>query len=261
MRARLAIEFSNVTLARGDKSILKDISWRVRDGDHWAVVGSNGSGKTSMLRIVAGYTWPSQGKISVLGNDFGNIDLRELRKNIGWVSSTFQDQVPPKETALNIVLSGKFASVGFWEECDVCDITYARELLHFMGCGEYASYPFGVLSQGEQQRILIARALMPKPSLLILDEPCAGLDLLARENLLEMIRELGQEKDGPTLILVTHHIEEITSVFSHVMVLKSGSILAQGYKDEVLTGPILSDAFGVPISVIKINDRFWIQIR
>jgi len=261
MCASFAIELSDVTLVRGDKIILKDISWRVREGDHWAVVGANGSGKTTMLRMIAGYIWPSEGKVAVLGNRFGSIDLRELRKSIGWVSSTLQDQVPPNEPALDAVLSGKFASIGLWDGYDAYDIDYARELLNFMRCGESESSSFGILSQGEQQRILIARALMPKPNLLILDEPCAGLDLLSRENFLDMIEELGRQEDSPTLIFVTHHIEEIVSIFSHVLVLKSGRILAQGEKDKVLTEPTLSDAFGVPLNVTKINGRFWIHIR
>jgi len=261
MRALFAIELSDVGLVKADRILLRDISWRVKNGDHWAVIGNNGSGKTTLLRVVAGYMWPSQGKVKVMGNIFGSIDLRELRKSIGWVSSILQDQVPSEESALDVVLSGRFGSIGLWDELCRHDIDRARELLDFIGCGECESRPFGVLSQGEQQRILIARALMPRPSLLILDEPCAGLDLLARESLLDMIQELGQQKDGPTFVLVTHHIEEITSTFSHVLVLKSGMVLAQGRKDKVLTEPVLSEAFGIPLNVTKTNDRFWVKVR
>lgn len=256
-----AIEFSDVTLVRDGKVILKDISWRVKDGEHWAVVGNSGSGKTSVLRIITGYLWPTNGKVEVLGNSFGSVDLRKLRKNIGWISSTLQDQIPPKETALDVVLSGRFASIGLWEKSDTSDVKRASELLDLMGCRECAPYSFGVLSQGEQQRILIARALMSNPDLLILDEPCAGLDLSSREHLLKMVQKLGQKEDGPTMIFVTHHIEEIGSIFSRVLVLKSGSVLAQGNKEKVLSESILSNAFGVPLTVAKINDRFWVQVE
>jgi iron complex transport system ATP-binding protein len=258
--AQFAVELLDVALVREGRAILEDISWKVRIGDHWAVVGANGSGKTTLLRMIAGYLWPTRGSIAVFGNGFGSIDLREYRSGMGWVSSTLQSRVPFKELALDVVLSGKHASIGLWEKPDPDDLQRANKLLDLLGCHEYGSRSFGVLSQGEQQRVLIARALMPRPRLLVLDEPCAGLDMIARESLLDMIQELGERTDGPTLILVTHHIEEIVPVFSHVLVFKSGRVIAQGDKDKTLNDRVLSDAFQTPISIVRINDRFWPRI-
>lgn len=254
------MEFSNVSFIRDKKPVLKDVSWKVKDGEHWAVIGNSGSGKTSMLMMAAGYLWPTSGKVSVLGSKLGSVDLRNLRKHIGWVSSNLKDKVPPEDSALNTVLSGRLASLGLWEPYEKDDARRAKDLLHFLGCGELEQVSFGVLSQGEQQRVLIARALMPDPILLILDEPCAGLDLLNREKLMDMLQTIGRMNNGLTMVLVTHHIEEIGSVFSNVLVLKSGSVLAQGSKDHVLRGEVLSEAFDVPLSVTKVNDRFWAQI-
>jgi iron complex transport system ATP-binding protein len=259
--AQFAVELLDVALVREGKAILEDVSWKVRIGDHWAVVGANGSGKTTLLRMIAGYLWPTRGSIAVFGNGFGSIDLREYRSGMGWVSSTLQSRIPFKELALDVVLSGKHASIGLWEKPDPDDMERANKLLDLLGCHEHGSRSFGVLSQGEQQRVLIARALMPRPRLLVLDEPCAGLDMIARESLLDMIQELGERTDGPTLILVTHHIEEIVPIFSHVLVFKSGRVIAQGDKDKTLNDRVLSDAFQTPLSIVRINDRFWPRIK
>ena len=254
------LEFVDVSLIREKKNILKDVSWRVRRGEHWAVIGNSGSGKTSMLMIAAGYLWATSGKVSVLGGKLGSVDLRDLRKHIGWVSSNLSEQIPQEDSSLDTVLSGKVASLGIWEPRGKNDVERAKELLDFLGCGELEQASFGILSQGEQQRVLIARALMPEPVLLVFDEPCAGLDLPSRENFIEMLQSIGQMNDGPTMILVTHHIEEIGSAFSNVLVLKSGSVLAQGSKESVLREEVLSEAFEVHLHVTKVNDRFWTHI-
>ncbi len=254
------LEFCGVSLARDERLVLKDVSWKVKSGEHWAVIGNSGSGKTSMLMMAAGYLWPTSGRVSVLGSRLGSIDLRYLRKHIGWVSSNLRDKIPSEDSALDTVLSGRLASLGLWEPYGKSDLDRARGILDFLGCRELENTSFGVLSQGEQQRVLIARALMPDPNLLILDEPCAGLDLPSRENFIEMLQTIGQANDGPTMILVTHHIEEIGSVFSNVLVLKSGGVLAQGPKDSVLREEVLSEAFEVPLLVTKVNNRFWAHI-
>jgi iron complex transport system ATP-binding protein len=254
------LELTNVSLFRGDRVILEDLTWQVHRGDHWAVVGANASGKTMMLKIATGYLWPSQGTVKVLGKRFGAFDLRELRKQIGWISTALHDLIPPQDSAFDVVLSGRFASLGLWHSVDDHDKTRALELLSLFNCKGVATQSFGSLSQGEQQKILIARALLPSPRLLILDEPCSGLDLSAREQLLQTIHQIGRQSSGPTLIFVTHHIEEITPVFTHALIMQSGRILAQGVKEQVLTTPILSQAFGVPVNIVKTNGRYYNHI-
>ena len=254
------VELSNVTLFRGETVILRDVSWRVGRGEHWAVIGANGSGKTTLLRIVSGYLWPSSGDAAVLGERFGETDMQALRRRIGWVSSFLHDWVPPHETALDTVLSGLSATIGFHVEPGRDDLARARELLAFFGCEGRADHTFGTLSQGEQQKTLIARALLPRPELLILDEVCAGLDLAAREGFLATLQRLGLQQDGPALVFVTHHIEEIMPVFSHVLVLKGGSVAARGPKGEILAENVLSEALGLRVGVLRAEGRYWPRI-
>jgi iron complex transport system ATP-binding protein len=254
------LELTNVSLLRGDRIILKDLTWHVRKGEHWVVVGANGSGKTMMLKIATGYLWPSQGTVSVLGKRFGTIDLRELRTKIGWISAALRDLIPPRDSAFDVVLSGRFASLGLWNPVDANDKTRATELLSVFNCDGLAPQSFGSLSQGEQQKILIARALLPTPRLLILDEPCSGLDLSAREQLLQTVQQVGSQPDGPTLIFVTHHIDEIVPIFTHALIMQAGRILAQGVTKKVLTTPTLSHAFGVSVNIVQTNGRYYNHI-
>lgn len=254
------VELSAVSLVRGGKRILDNVCWRVGPGENWAIVGANGSGKTTLLKIATGYLWSSAGTVSVLGSRFGEVDLRLLRRRIGWVSSALTDRIPPSQTAVRIVLSGPFASIGLWDDPTGPQRRLARRLLLRMGCGEVADRRFGVLSAGERQKVLVARALMAEPEILILDEACAGLDLGARENLLATITELGRHADGKTLIFVTHHIEEIPLPVTHVLVLKAGAVIAAGPKDKTLTGEVLSRAFDIPVTVERNNGRFQARL-
>jgi iron complex transport system ATP-binding protein len=254
------VTLEQVTLFRGETVILKDVSWRVARGEHWAVLGANGSGKTTLLRIVSGYMWPSRGEAVVLGERFGETDIQALRRRIGWVSSALHDWVPPHETALDTVLTGESATIGLRGEASAEEIERAEALLGFLGCADRADHPFGTLSQGEAQKVLIARALLPEPELLILDEVCAGLDPAAREDFLSTLEALCHKKDGPTLVFVTHHIEEIMPVFTHVLILKRGEVLAQGPKDEVLSARVLEDALGISILLEHHDGRFWPRI-
>ncbi len=255
------IELSKVSVCKDEKTILKDVSWRVRKGEHWAVLGANGSGKTMMLKTVTGYLWPSKGTVSVLGSQFGSVDLRALRKRIGWVSSALQENLPRDERSIDVVLSGKFASLGLWDRYSKKDQRQAHSLLSLVDCEEVEFRRFGTLSQGEQQKVLIARALMPRPALLILDEPCVGLDPNAREEVLETIQQMSSHPEKPTIVLVTHHTEEIIPAITHVLVLKSGRVLTQGLKQEILTGSILSEAFGRPMQITSKDGRFWAQME
>lgn len=253
------IGFVDVGLDRGPRVILDGVSWCVRAGEHWAIVGANGSGKTSLLQVATGYLWPTRGSVSILGQPFGQVDLRALRRSIGWVSSSLGPLLRTNQPALSIVLSGAFASTGLFDRPTSQQVLQAEQLLTQVGCTHLARSAFATLSLGEQQRVLIARALMAQPKLLILDEACAGLDLPGRECLLEVVDRLGRN-GGPAMVLVTHHIEEISPVFTHVLALRGGRVLAAGMKHDVLTPAILSDTFALPIEVERKFGRYWPRV-
>lgn len=243
------IELEQVSWSREGKAILKQINWKVKSGEHWAVLGLNGSGKTTLLNMLNGYIWPSQGAISVLGQRFGTVDIRELRKMIGWVSSSFQERIRPNDSAQEVVISGKYASIGLFVQPTEADGEAAVQLMEELGCGHLVDRKYQTCSQGEKQKLLIARALMAKPKLLILDEPCTGLDFLSRENLLSSIHTLTTKKDIPTMIYVTHHTEEILPVFSHTLLLRQGQIFGQGETGQVLHSETMSSFFETKVKV------------
>ncbi|RKD24969.1 molybdenum ABC transporter ATP-binding protein [Ammoniphilus oxalaticus] len=240
------------------KSILKEIDWTARQGEHWAILGLNGSGKTTLLNIINGYIWPSAGSVSVLGRPFGTIDLRELRTAIGWVSSSLQGKLYPSDRAEYIVVSGKYATIGLYEDPSETDWELAESLMEQLGCAHLKGRTYQTCSQGEQQKLLIARALMAQPKLLILDEPCSGLDLFAREQLLEAIETLAQSEGAPTLLYVTHHTEEILPIFQHALLLRRGEVFCQGKVDEVLNSSLLSDFFERAVEVVEREERYWL---
>jgi iron complex transport system ATP-binding protein len=256
MRAKTILQVSGLRIQRGKTIILDDITWRVRRGEHWVILGANGSGKTSLLSALAGYITATTGTICVLGRHYGRTDWRELRKQIGLVSSSIRQMMAPDEPALETVISGKYAMIDFWGRATRSDRAQAHRILRQIECEHIAARPWAVLSQGERQRLLIGRALMAKPRLLILDEPCAGLDPAAREHFLQFIQNLGHRRTAPTLVLVTHHVEEIIPVFSHALILKSGKTLAAGKKSEVLNGSLLSDAFATRMRLQKSHERY-----
>jgi iron complex transport system ATP-binding protein len=254
--AKLSTRLTDVSFVRRRRLILDRINWDIEPGSHWVVMGGNGSGKTTLLQLLAGYLWPTRGHITVLGEPFGRIDLRELRKKIGWVGSFLQSQIPSEQRPLDLIVSGKFASIGIFEKPVRHDYQEAEELARSFGCGQLLELPYGVLSQGEKQRLLIARALIHQPQLLILDEPCAGLDLVAREKLLQALEALSRTSDAPTMIFVTHHLEEIMPSWDHVFLMKQGECLARGRKQEILSSELLSEAFAVPIQVANDGGRY-----
>ncbi len=255
----LAVE--GLRIERAGVVILDGISWRVEPRQHWAILGPNGSGKTSLLRALTGYFMPTAGTITVLGGTYGRTDWRELRLRIGLVSSAIRQMIGDDEVALNAVVSGKYAMVNLWGRVTPADRRRALRFLAQVECAPLAARAWQHLSQGERQRVLIGRALMARPRLLILDEPCAGLDPLAREHFLQFLERLGRLRGAPALVLVTHHIEEITPVFSHALLLKGGRALASGEKGKTLTSRLLSEAFGAPIAVRKAGGRFTLTVR
>ncbi len=247
MQKTPVLAIANLTVRRGSVTILHRVSWRVEAGQHWVILGANGSGKTTLLSTLTGYEFPTAGTIDLLGERFGESDWRELRKHIGLVSSSIRQRMAEDESALASVVSGKFAMIDLWGRVTPADRARATRILSQVGCANLAARPWRVLSQGERQRILIARALMAQPRVLILDEPCAGLDPVAREHFLQFLQRLASRKDAPALVLVTHHVEEIMPAFSHVLILKKGRALAAGARQKVLTSPLLSAAFDAPV--------------
>jgi len=254
----------NVTalgISRDGSKILDGITWSVRKGEHWVMLGANGSGKTSLLSALTGYLTPTTGEVEVLGQRYGASDWRELRRAIGIVSSTVRQMMHDDEPALRSVISGKFAMIDFWGKSSAADRARAMRILRQVECTHLADRPWRVLSQGERQRILIGRALMARPRLLILDEPCAGLDPVSREHFLTFIQRLGGQRNSPALILVTHHVEEIVPVFSHVLLLKRGRVLAMGARDGVLGSRQLGETFGAKVTLRRVGGRYQLGIR
>lgn len=251
------IRLDHISFIRDKRTILHDISLRIEKGQHWAIIGPNGSGKTSLVSIINGYHFPSEGKAQVLGRKFGKTDLRELRLHIGEASSEIKNMLHMDDSVIDIVLSGRFATIGLYETPSELDREIAGKLLEFFGLSEMAGRPFNILSSGEQQKTLLARALIPEPELLVLDEPCAGLDLGAREELLDAVQKMCKAPEGPTLIFVTHHIEEIVTAVTHVLSLRQGKVVARGNKNDVLTGEVLSRTFDLSIEVQERYGRLW----
>ncbi|NTU42690.1 MAG: ATP-binding cassette domain-containing protein, partial [Nitrospirales bacterium] len=196
----------------------------------------------------------------VLGHRFGEVDLRQLRRSIGWVSSSLQERLYATETGLEIVLSGRFATIGLYDEPTTADIEKAEAIMNDLGCLHLAERSYGTLSQGEKQRVLICRGLMASPEILILDEPCTGLDIISRQHLLDSFEQIVRQPSPPTLIYVSHHTEEIMPVFSHILLLRKGEIHSAGRKEDLLTEQNLSDFFGMPVEVEWRSNRAWVRI-
>jgi iron complex transport system ATP-binding protein len=250
------VDIRGLTIERAETVILRQVDWQVLPGEHWVILGANGSGKTSLLCALAGYMVPTAGRITVLGCTYGKFDWRELRRHIGLVSSNVRQRIEGTESAREVVASGRHAMVNFWGPLTRRDRREAAAWLERTGCASLARRPWAVLSQGERQRILIARALIASPKLLILDEPCAGLDPVARESFLAFLERLGRSRRCPGLVLVTHHVEEITPVFTHVLMLRHGEVVAAGKLIPCLNQRNLSAAFDAPIRLRRRNGRF-----
>lgn len=247
-----------LTVRRGDRLLLDDLSWSVSEGERWVVIGPNGAGKTTLLSILAGRMFPTSGLIEVLGEELGATDMAELRTRIGWASSGELIDLPPGESVANAVMTGAQAVAGRWiEEYDSADEARRDELLAAWNLTHLAHRTFGTLSEGERKRCLIARALMADPELLLLDEPGAGLDLAGREDLVERLESLAADATAPGLVMITHHVEEIPPGFTHALVIAAGSVIASGAIDTVITSTTLSTAFDFPIEVSSVSGRFF----
>lgn len=250
------LDVSSLSVTRGRMAILRDVEWRVRRGENWAILGANGSGKTTLLKALTGYLSPTAGKITLLDRHYGACDWRELRLRVGMVTSAFIAAIPPAEVALDTVISGKFAQLDLWHRVASADRTAAKRLLRSIGLSGLANREWAFLSQGERQRVLIARALMTQPKLLILDEPCAGLDPIARETFLRFLDRLARRRGAPALVFVTHHVEEIVGAFTHALLLRAGQVVAAGPCAMVLTSKHLSRTFGAPLRLSRQRGRY-----
>ena len=254
------LEVSDLIVIRGGVRILDGISWQMKAGEHWAILGANGSGKTSLLSALTGYLTPTSGAIDLLGQRYGAANWPELRKQVGIVSSSIRQKMADAEPALVSVVSGKYAMIDYWGKVRRQAREEALALLSQIGCEPLAERPWAVLSQGERQRVLIGRALMAHPQLLILDEPCAGLDPVAREHFLEFIERLSRTPGAPALVLVTHHVEEIVQGISHTLLLREGRVLAAGKRSVVLRESLLSKTFGEKIRVTRRDGRVTLRV-
>jgi len=251
------LRLQGVGVRRDGNALLRDVDWEISEGERWVVVGPNGAGKTTLLQIAATMMAPGDGTVDVLDERIGQADIFDLRPRIGFCSAAVAEKVPATEKVIDLVLTGSYAIIGRWrEEYDSTDVTRAVELLDAMGCAHLIRRKFSTLSEGERKRVQIARALMPDPELLLLDEPAAGLDLGGREDLVKRLSALAADPIAPAMVLVTHHVEEVPDGFTHALLLRRGTVVAQGKVDEVFTTEHLSKAFGLPLRVDHQNGRW-----
>ena len=256
--ADLLIDFRGVMLRRGGRLLVGPVDWQVELDERWVVIGPNGAGKTSLLRIAAAMEYPSGGTATVLGERLGRVDMGELRQRVGLSSSALAERVPDSELVRDLVVSAGYAVLGRWRErYDDVDYDRAVDTLESVGAEHLTDRTYGTLSEGERKRVLIARALMTDPELLLLDEPAAGLDLGGREELVARLSDLAADPDSPALVLVTHHVEEIPPGFSHCLILSEGQVVAAGLLNDVMTAENLSTAFGQSIAVDVIDGRYF----
>jgi iron complex transport system ATP-binding protein len=253
------IRLEHVSVVRDGTPLLDDITWSVGAGERWALLGPNGSGKTTLLKVVGSSLWPTRGSVEILGERLGRVDMRELRRRIAVVSASVGRTLRPGLPALDVVLTGRDAALEtWWHEYADEDREKARSLLDEAGFGgtAFAERPFGLLSEGERQQVLLARALMADPELLLMDEPAAGLDLGAREGLLGRLADLAADPAVPPLVLVTHHLEEIPPGVTHAALMRDASLVGSGPVSEVLTSESVSETFGVRVVVEKRDGRW-----
>ena len=253
-----ALSLRDVTLVREGRAILENVSWEVAPNERWVVLGRNGCGKSTLMKIASLYLHPSSGVVEVFGETLGRTDVRALRKRIGVASSGMADQLRSDLIAADVVMTAKNAALEpWWHSYDDADRQRARDCLDRMEIGRLADRSFATLSSGERQRVLLARTLMPEPGLLLLDEPTAGLDLAGREDLVRTLGVLAAGVETPATVLVTHHVEEIPEGFTHVLMLREGQVLSAGTLEDVLTEANLSECFEMQLGLERRHGRWW----
>jgi iron complex transport system ATP-binding protein len=252
------LRFEAATVVRGGRPILDRLDWVVADHERWVVLGPNGAGKTTLLQLAGALLHPTSGRVEVLGERLGAVDVFDLRPRIGLASAALAERIPAEEQVRDVVVTAAWAVTGRWrEQYDGTDEARADAVLAMVGAESLATRHFGTLSEGERKRVQIARALMTDPELLLLDEPAAGLDLGAREDLVTRLAAIAADRWAPAQVLVTHHVEEIPSDFTHVLLLRDGRAVTAGPIGEVLTGRNLSEAFGTRLRAGHIRGRYW----
>lgn len=252
------LRLRGVGLTRDGRDLLHDVDWTVRQPERWVLLGANGSGKTSLIRIASLYEHPSRGTVDVLGERLGSTDVRSLRRRIAVVGASMADMIRPQLVASDVVMCAKYAALEpWWHDYDARDRARADELLEAQGVGFAARRPYGSLSSGERQRVVLARALMSDPELLLLDEPTAGLDLAGREAFVERIDDLARDPDAAPMVLVTHHVEEIPASFTDLLALRAGAVVRSGPLAESLDGALLSECFDMDLTATRHPDGRW----
>ena len=242
------LHYENITFRREGREILKGVDWHINKGENWALLGLNGSGKSTLVGMIPAYTFPTSG---------------EVRDRVGFVSSTLNNFLSTlnSQKLKDIVISGKFNSIGIYQEVTDEDRKKAEKIIEDFGITYIKDKYFAILSQGEQRRTLLARAFMNEPDLLILDEPCSGLDVKSREYLLSVLEKNSKNENAIPFIYVTHQIEEVIPAITHVTLLKDGKVFAKGRKKDILTDEVLSEMFEMPVKVVWENDRPWLIVK
>lgn len=254
------IELEKIGYKTGYRYLLQDISWDIHAGEHWVVFGMNGSGKTTLLSIITGFKNYTDGKMRIFGEDITNENILTIRQKIGWVSASFFDKFYSKESALHIVLSGKSGSLGLDNSITLQDVRYAKELLEELQLGDYINHTFDMLSKGQRQNVLIARALFADPKILILDEPCTGLDIYNRSYLFYTIEALSKRKEL-TILYVTHYVEEILPMFDNVLLLRNGHIFAKGKTKALLNSEVMTRFLGYEVDMQTVNGEYNLHVQ
>jgi iron complex transport system ATP-binding protein len=256
------LEFADVTIRRGQATLLDEVSWTVEEDERWVILGPNGAGKTTLLQVAAAQMHPTSGVAGILDEVLGTVDVFELRPRIGLTSAALAERIPRHERVHDVVVSASYGVVGRWREAyDDLDHERARSLLVEVGARHLEDRTFGTLSEGERKRVQIARALMADPELLLLDEPAAGLDLGGREDLVSTLSVLAMDADSPATVLVSHHVEEIPPGFTHALMLRQGRVVASGLLTDVVTEENLTSTFGMPLLLRHEDDRWSARRR
>ena len=251
---------AGLTVTRSGIKILRGVNWTINHGEMWTILGANGSGKTSLLGCLTGFLTPADGTVTVLGETYGASDWTQLKRRIGLVGSSVRQMVEDTERPREIIGGGRYGQINFWGRLTSEDHRRIAALARQVRCTAMLDRPWAVLSQGERQRVLTGRALMAKPELLILDEPCAGLDPIARERFIHFIQRLATQTRGPAIVLVTHHLEEIPEACTHVLALHKGAVAAAGPINDVITNPIMSKIFGGPVKVAQRSGKWELTL-
>lgn len=251
------LELVDVSVVRGGRALVEDVSWSVKEGERWVILGPNGAGKTTLLNVASSYLFPSSGSAAILTEKLGAVDVFELRPRIGVSSSALTEKLPRSQTVLQTVLTAAYGMTAGWQESyDAVDENRARAFLDRLGMNDFLDRKFGTLSEGERKRTQIARAMMANPELLLLDEPAAGLDLGGREDLVRRLGRLARDPYAPSMLMVTHHVEEIPPGFTHVLMIRQGKVLTAGPLETEMTSSNLSRCFGLPLVVEQRGDRW-----